>query len=281
MMAFIHKIRGAGRYVLPALFMLAIFWGAAVQTSPPPRPIDLAPDVVIPSAVQVVLYGGDRFLAANVEQIRAAASGEWSVNDGAGYRLRAHRVVSQLNPCHEDNYWFGNAALSFGGAVDAGSELLGRASQCRFWDDLPPFLYGFNHRFFKLDAVTARKAIEIAADRATTNAPVLRQLAIIITVNTIKDAKAARAMLQMERDKSRDPILHKLLDQRIERMNGLIILREAKAEYERRFGVVLTDPKDLLKNGVLKEFPKDPLRLGYRLERGEFVLETLKVEGFN
>jgi hypothetical protein len=237
--------------------------------------------VVLPAAAQVMVYGGDRFLGANIEQIRAAASGLGLAGGGSDYRLRAHRVVAQLNPCHEDNYWFGNAALSFGGSPDAGSELLGRASQCRFWDEMPPFLYGFNQRFFRLDAIAARKAIELAADRATTNAPGFRQLAILITINTIKDAKAAIAMLQYEREKAQDPILRGLLDQRIQRMNGLLTLREAKVEYERRFRTPLDDPKKLLLTGLLSAFPEDPLHLGYEFKDGEFHLMQLKVDGFN
>jgi hypothetical protein len=42
-------------------------------------------------------------------------------------------VVVQLNPCHEDNYYQGNALLTWGGAVAEGNELLKRATDC-----LPP-----------------------------------------------------------------------------------------------------------------------------------------------
>lgn len=237
--------------------------------------------MVVPAVVQVILYGGDRFLAASVESVRAAVSGSELEGRDGGYRLRAHRVVSRLNPCHLDNYWIGNAALSFGGAPDAGSELLGRATQCRFWDEMPPFMYGFNQKFFKLDVEQARKAIELAADRATTNAAGFRQLAILMTVSSIKDANAAVDMLRYERDNSRDASLRALLDKRIERMQGLVTLREAKKAYEDRFGKRLTDPAQLLQTGLLAKMPQDPLRLGYEFRDGEFHLYQLKVEGFN
>ena len=241
----------------------------------------LNPQVVVPATAQVLLYGGDRFLAASIESVRAAASGHDFDGEKSNYRLRAHRVVSQLNPCHQDNYWIGNSSLSFGGAPDAGLELLGRASQCRFWDEMPPFLYGFNQKFFRLDSVKARKAVELAADRATTNAAGFRQVAILMTVSAVKDAQAATAMLIAERDASRDPKLREMLDKRILRMKGLVALRGAQRDYEAKVGKRLDDPQRLLTAGVLASFPQDPMGLGYVFRDGEFYLQQIKVDGFN
>lgn len=238
-------------------------------------------DVVIPAAAQVVLYGGDRFLAASVESVRAAASGEVLQGEQGSYRLRAHRIVSQLNPCHEDNYWVGNAALSWGGAAQEGSELLGRASQCRFWDELPPFLYGFNMKFFSKDVARGRAAVELAADRATVNAAGFRQIAIMMTVNAIKDAYAAREMLTLERDRARDPKLKVMLERRIDRINGLVVLIDAQRVFEKRFGRPLKNPEELLQSGTLKAYPSDPLKLGYEFVGGEFRLKQLQISGIN
>lgn len=264
--------------IVASLVFTAGVWyrGTSIASSP-----EQSTEVIVPALVQIVLYGGDRFLAANVESVRASASGHSLEGREGGYRIRAHRVVAQLNPCHEDNYWIGNAALSFGGAPDTGSELLGRATQCRFWDELPPFLYGFNQKFFRFDAIKARKAIELAADRATTNAAGFRQIAIMMTINTIKDAHAALGILRYERDRARDAKLRAMLDQRIERMLGLVTLREAQKAYEVRFGKRLVDPSQLLQTGLLAEIPQDPLRLGYEFRDGEFYLQQLKVDGFN
>lgn len=237
--------------------------------------------VVVPAAVQVVLYGGDRFLAASVESVRAAASGRELEASQGSYRLRAHRVVAQLNPCHEDNYWIGNAALSFGGAYDLGTELLLRAIRCRYWDEMPPFLYGFNQKFFKSDIEKARRAFELAADRATTNAAGFRQMAIMVSVNALNDAGAALAMLQSERDSTRDPKLRAMLDRRVERMRALLALRAARKAYEDRFGTRLEKPAQLIQAGILKELPRDPMRIGYELRDGEFHFRQLKIPGLN
>ena len=146
---------------------------------------------------------------------------------------------------------------------------------------MPPFLYGFNQKFFRLDSVKARKAVELAADRATTNAAGFRQVAILMTVSAVKDAQAATAMLIAERDASRDPKLREMLDKRILRMKGLVALRGAQRDYEAKVGKRLDDPQRLLTAGVLASFPQDPMGLGYVFRDGEFYLQQIKVDGFN
>lgn len=273
----------AGRFalivgVVSASLFVMVAWQRGLTTPMGEPP---GAQVVVPAIAQVVMYGGDRFLAASVESVRAAASGQNLDGQEGGYRRRAHRVVSQLNPCHEDNYWIGNAALSFGGASEAGSELLGRASQCRFWDELPPFLYGFNQKFFNQNPVLARQAIELAADRSPKNAAGYRQIALMMTVNNMKDAHAALAMLVDERDRAKDPKLKQLLNRRVERLRGLVTLREARKAYEERFGKPLSDPIELIHKKVLDDLPVDPMRLGYELRDGEFYLKQLGVDGLN
>ena len=68
--------------------------------------------VVISAPILIALHGGDRFLAANLETIRLASTGVDGGFVDAGYLVRAQRVVSELNPCHEDNYYLANGLLS-------------------------------------------------------------------------------------------------------------------------------------------------------------------------
>jgi hypothetical protein len=263
-------------------FFLLVFFLAAWHRGLTMGPtFEQPPQVVVPAAVQVMMYGGDRFLAASVESVRAAASGRSLEAKQGGYRLRAHRVVAQLNPCHEDNYWIGNAALSFGGASDSGTELLQRAIRCRFWDEVPPFLYGFNQKFFYSDPVKARWGMETAADRSTTNAAGFRQIGIMMTVNSLNDAKAAMAMLEFERDRTRDSKLRQMLDGRIERLQGLLVLREAQRTYEDRFRKPLEYAEQLVQSGTLKALPKDPMGLGYDYKNRVFNLGKVTVDGLN
>ena len=238
--------------------------------------------VVMSAPVQLLLTGGDRFLAANIESIRAVATtsdNPEAAEANASFAIRARRVVAQLNPCHEDNYYLGNALLTWGGAVSEGNDLLKRATDCRTWDELPPFFHGFNQYFFLHDVEGARVSLEIAASRATDNAASFRKFAIMLAAGELKDDSAALDFLQRERAQTADPKLQGMLDKRIARLQGLITLRAAQQRYEARFGQPLTNPKALIDSGELEAFPNDPLRIGYEFVDGRFRLKELKVAG--
>ncbi len=235
--------------------------------------------VVVSAPVQLLLYAGDRFLGANLEAMRVAVAGaETTVDANAACLIRAHRVVSQLNACHEDNYYLGNALLTWGGAQEDGNEVLRRATECRFWDEFPPFFHGVNLFFFQKDPEAARRILDIAAERATDNAAALRKLGIMITAGEIRDDRMALAYLTQEREQSNDPKLREMLGKRAVRLQGLIRLREAQAEFESHFGRSLAHPSELLRTGILDTFPTDPLRLGYEFVDGSFQLKEMKLE---
>ena len=250
-----------------------------IGTEPPPVVFDR---VVVSAPVQLLLTGGDRFLAANIESIRAAATtsdNPEAAEANASFAIRARRVVAQLNPCHEDNYYQGNALLTWGGAVAEGNDLLKRATECRTWDEIPPFFYGFNQYFFLHDVEGARASLEIAAERATDNAAGFRKFAIMLAAGELKDDSAALDFLQQERTQTSDPKLQGMLDKRIARLQGLITLRAAQQRYEARFGQPLTNPQALIDSGELEAFPNDPLRIGYEFADGRFRLKELKIAG--
>jgi hypothetical protein len=267
------------RWHVPAFTLSAIvlFWlTVAMQNNVTTRQHERPAEIVVAGPTQVLLYGGDRFLAANIEAIRAAASA--TANEAQGFRLRAHQSVSRLNPCHEDNYWIGNAALSWGGAEEQGFELLSNAMHCRYWDEWPAFFYGFNQNFFLHNLPEARKALELAAQRSQSNAAVFQTFSLMLAAGEIDDTRAAIEMLQRERDKAKDPKLRDMLDKRVVRLNGLLTLRDAQATFEKRYKRPLAEAKELLESGLLESFPDDPLELGYEFRDHTFHLHQLKVE---
>lgn len=237
--------------------------------------------VVLPAEAQVFLFGGDRFLAADIEYVRAAMSGGTMRPDEASFRLRAHLVVSQLNPCHEDNYWVGNAELTWGGGQDDSNVLLRRAIACRTWEEWPSFYYGFNQYFFKKNIDEAVRAFELAAQRTNDqkNATSFRTIAVMLKAGQIDDIRMAIELLKEEKRKAKDPKFIASLDKRIERLNGLLILRNASIAYAKKLGRPLTNPQDLLREKIIDRFPVDPLGIGYELLDGEFKLRYLKNEG--
>ena len=235
--------------------------------------------VVIAAPVLLVLFGGDRFLAANIEAKRLAATGvDWGLAD-TGYLTRAQLEVAALNPCHEDNYYLANGLLTWGGADREGTEVLRRAMDCRFWDELPAFFYGFNQAFFNKDVAEASRALELAAQRATANAAGFRKLAVMLQAESFADEQLALNYLVNQRDAARDdPKLQQMLDKRVVRLQGLVALRAAQRRFEAG-GKPLRDLQQLVDVGLLGSIPDDPMRLGYELHDGRITLKKLKIAG--
>lgn len=258
------------------LFSAASQWRG--QTPAPAVPIAEG-RVVIAAPVLVVLFGGDRFLAASLETIRLAATGVDRGQTDTDYLVRAQQVVAELNPCHEDNYYLANGLLTWGGADRVGGVVLRRAMRCRSWDEWPAFFYGFNQAFFYKNIAEASRALELAAQRATDNAAGFRKLAIMLQTDSFADEELALDYLTHQRDAASDPKLRGMLDKRVVRLQGLVALRAAQRRYEARFGQPLTNPKALIDSGELEAFPNDPLRIGYEFTDGRFRLKELKIAG--
>ncbi len=259
-----------------ALFAAIAAWRAQqpLQLTPPL----LADRVVIPAPLLVALHGGDRFLAADLETMRLAATGLDDRGVDTGYLVRAQREVARLNPCHEDNYYLANGLLTWGGAVEQGNEVLRAAVECRFWDEFPPFFYGINLSFFQRDNEAAARVLEIGAQRSTGNAAAMQRLAIMLRAEQFADERLALNYLTQQRDSSTDPKLKDMLDKRVIRLQGLITLREAQRHYEAEHGP-LANLEQLLAAGIIDSLPDDPLRLGYELRDGNIELKKLRIAG--
>lgn len=258
-----------------ACLAACVYWGTVLLHETSSLEVqDASPEVVLPAPAQVLLYFGDRFLAGNVEQIRAMAL--TGATSRKHYLLRSHIAVSELHPCHEDNYWIGNASLSWGGAVDQGFILLDNATRCRFWDEWPPFFYGFNQNFFLGDVAEARRLVAIAASRSEHNKAMFQTYSTMLAANKINNMGMALKMLEQERDQAEDEKLKERLSQRVIRLQGLITLRDAQTSYEKKFHKKLVNPKSLLDQGFLEKYPEDPLKVGYEFRDGAFHLKQIK-----
>lgn len=256
---------------------LVIFWMATwLQDKQVGSYQEKSAAIAISAPVQTIIFGGDRFFAANIEAIRAAASS--IAEDAHGFRLRAHLEVSRLNPCHEDNYWVGNAALSWGGAEEQGFQLLKNAIHCRYWDEWPAFFYGFNQHFFRKNTNKARWAIDLAAQRSKENAAAFRNFSIMLAAGDIDDARVALEMIEQEHAQASDPKLRGMLSKRVIRLQGLLLLRDAQAQYERKFQRALAAPADLISSEIIEAFPGDPLGIGYNFDGQTFHLHQLDIQ---
>ncbi|WP_312357891.1 hypothetical protein [Stutzerimonas balearica] len=271
----------AHRSLLVALLGFALF--AALAIWRPQQPVTLTPAffadrVVIPAPLLVVLYGGDRFLAADLEVMRLAATGMDDRGVDTDYLVRAQREVARLNSCHEDNYYLANGLLTWGGAVEQGNEVLRAAIKCRFWDEFPPLFYGINLSFFQHDNEEAARVLEIGAQRSTQNAAAMLKLAVMLRAEQLANERLALNYLTQQRDSATDPKLRDMLSKRVIRLQGLIDLRAAQQRYEAAHGA-LSELEQLITAGLLAELPIDPLRLGYELRNGRIELKKLKIAG--
>ncbi|MGE6530653.1 hypothetical protein ACQKEM_16890 [Pseudomonas sp. NPDC077382] len=259
-----------------ALFAVIAAWRAQ-------QPVRLTPQlsadrVVIPAPLLVVLHGGDRFLAADLETMRLAATGMDDRGVDTSYLVRAQREVARLNPCHEDNYYLANGLLTWGGAVEEGNEVLRAAVQCRFWDEFPPFFYGINLSFFQHNNEEAARVLEVGAERSSQNAAPMRKLAVMLRAEQFADERLALNYLIQQRDSTADPKLRDMLDKRVVRLQGLIELREAQRRYEGEHGPLIS-LEQLVEQRLIDSLPEDPLRLGYELRDGRIELKKLKIAG--
>jgi hypothetical protein len=267
--------------LLLALLGFAAFAGIAFWRAQQPLPVEHAQmqdRVVISAPILLALYGGDRFLAADLEVMRLAATGMQDGQSDTNYLIRAQQVVAQLNACHEDNYYLANGLLTWGGAVGEGNQVLHAAVQCRTWDYIPAFFYGVNLAFFQRDVVEAQRILELGAQRSPENAASLRKLAVMLQAETFADEQLAFDYLTRQRDAASDPKLRAMLDKRVVRLQGLVDLREAQRRFEAKNGA-LTSLEQLVESGLLPALPDDPLRLGYELREGQIVLKKLKIAG--
>lgn len=264
-----------------ALVSFALFAGIAAWRVQ--QPVALTPQldagrVVIPAPLLLLLNGGDRFLAADLETMRLSATGTDARGVDTVYLIRAQKEVSRLNRCHEDNYYLANGLLTWGGAVEEGNEVLRAAVECRFWDEFPPFFYGINLSFFQHNNEAAARMLEIGAARSTQNSAAMRKLAVMLRAEQFADERLALNYLIHQRDSAADPKLRDMLDKRVIRLQGLIALREAQRRYEQTHGP-LTSLDQLIEQHMIESLPTDPLRLGYELLDGHVELKKLKIAG--
>lgn len=268
------------RFLIPCIVVLAysifVMGGHSISKS---RKIEVPDSVVLPPTLQTVLYLGDQYLAANVEATRVLMTGGPVEGIEQDYYERLQRAVALLNPCHEDNYYVANAILGWGGSADEAIAILRGASACRYWDEIPPFFLGYNLYVFKHQNLLAKQAVFQAAERASSNRAAFLRMGILFEAETYPDLHAAQQFLETQREQAKDPKLRQLLDQRIGRLQGLIVLQDAQAVFEKRYRKKLEQPSQLISSGILAEFPNDPVRLGYVFENGHFGLKEVKIRG--
>lgn len=230
---------------------------------------DLGTSVKLPIFADVMLTGGDRFLAANVSTVRAmVAFVEPQANTPEGLAVigALQEDVSRLNPGHEDNYYLAAASLIGTPGHAQGQRILRRAIDARPFDYLPPFFYAVNRMFYDRAPIDGAHWLRIAAarnndeeDRANMEKIAARWL--------VKggDPEMAASVLDMLAQQARTPSLREHFVKRAQQARDLLDLQRAVQRYSERYGRPPGKMEDLVTTGILARLPKDPFGNGYEL----------------
>jgi hypothetical protein len=254
------------RILLAGLLALLIYVAGISQVRK--TPLARGPEtmeVALPPQFQVFLAMGDRHLAANIEVFRALVL---TINDKDRATLKVlsevQRGASALNPAHEDNYYIAQAILPWQGFVEPAQYIESRAMDSRPWDFLPGFFYAFNRYYFEQKPHEAAEILFRAADRLPKKEGVLEMAAR--WQERGEDTELAIRMIRAMQESSRNQKLKANLQARIDRLEGLIALRQAASAYVKRYGRAPARLADLVASGEMARLPDDPLGLGYGLD---------------
>lgn len=224
--------------------------------------------VTLPLFVQVVLAGGDRYLAASWAAIRALVT-ETVRMSADDYRVLAEvqQDASWLNPAHEDNYYIAAAILPWEGQLDPAQVILRRATPARFYDYQPAFYYAFNLLHFKADGLAAAEWLRQAAPKLSNpdERLILENTAARWLDRTEDLDLAARIVDAMAAQTQRKDFAN-YLHMRSQRLRDLALLRRTAIDYANRHGAPPGELSDLVQAGLLQKLPVDPLGFGFALD---------------
>lgn len=256
--------------LLAVVYVLAV---GRVSALPYPRAEDGA-RVAVPRWVQVIMVGGDRYLAANVGFFRALLVGGGRLSEGSYPILaRVQADVALLNPAHEDNYYLATAILPWQGELKSTQLILSQAIASRHHDVLPPFFYAFNQWYFLHDIPGAVRHLQLAAERETDVGNRVALLGMVAGWSERgHDRHIAIVILRAMAEQSRHPQVREYLLQRVGRLVRLDELEQAVAQFRQRQGRPPRVLEELVGAGLIRQVPRDPLGKVFRIDSTGQVL---------
>ena len=240
-------------------------------------------EVALPLFVQVVMTGGDRFLAANLGSIRALITESAKMHPDEYLILGKVQVdASWLNPAHEDNYYTASAVLPWNGQVDAAQTVLHRASLARPFDYQPSFYYAFNLVHFKNRPAEAAEWLRAAAAKLPDEEERLIMESFAVRwLDRSDDLGMVIAVVESMAKQAKRKDFRNYLQQRVQRLRGLLSLREAASVFLQKNGYPAQSLEQLVGAGLIASIPDDPFGKGYALDsKGIPVFKGVKVDEY-
>lgn len=223
--------------------------------------------VTLPRFVQVLMSGGDRFLAANTGAIRALVADTAKLDPPRMAVLgRVQSDVAQLNPAHEDNYYVAAAILPWSGQLEASEFILHEAALARPFDTGPGFQYGFIQFYFRKNPILGADWLRFAATRTNDELERLQLEALASSwYSRAPSAENAISLLETMARNARYSALRAHLERRIARLRNLQILDKALDSYKTRTGHRPNTLQELVSAGLIRSIPPDPFGQAYGL----------------
>lgn len=240
-------------------------------------------EIALPLFVQVIMTGGDRFLAANLGSIRAL------ITESARMRPDEYKILAKvqadaswLNPAHEDNYYVASAILPWNGQVDAAQTVLRRASLVRPFDYQPAFYYAFHLVHFKGDAAGASQWLSTAAAKLPdSDERLIMENFAARWLDKAEDIGLAIAVVESMAQQAKRKDFRDYLLQRAQRLRGLLSLRQAASAFQLKTGRPPQSLEQLVDGGMIAEIPADPFGVGYALDsRGNPIFGGVRVDEY-
>lgn len=224
--------------------------------------------VTLPVFVQVVLAGGDRYLAASWATIRALVTETFKMGP-EDFRVLAlvQQDASWLNPAHEDNYYTATAILPWEGQVEAAQVILRRATLARFYDYQPAFYYAFNLVHFTGDYLAASEWLLQAAPKLPKpDERLLLENFAARWLDRTQDVEFAARIVEAMAKQAKRKDFADYLRLRAQRLRDLAVLRRAAIVYSDRHGKPLVELSELVRAGLVAKLPVDPFGFGFGVD---------------
>ena len=224
--------------------------------------------VALPRFVQVIMSGGDRYLAANLSGFRALVASTETMSDD-NYRIQGivQSDAAWLNPAHEDNYYVAAAILPWNDQLEAGQFVLRQATNARSFDWQPPFFYAFNVLHFLKNPVEAAKWLRIAGQHSRDEAEQIQlQQMAAAWVSKGEDLELAVRMHRAMAKETKNKAFAAFLEKRALRLENLLAIERAVARYRELFGSAPAGIALLVERGLLPAVPVDPFGLQYTID---------------
>ena len=244
------------------------------------RPIAIRAGHVPDGRLLSIVSGDLRYMLADIIVMKSLFyfgtlyDADGNVVSRPDYRQLYNNLAQSLkmDPYNEEVYYFAQAIFTWEvGRVKETNGLLEYGMKYRRKDWQLPFWIGFNNFYFLGDYENAAGYFKLAAELSKMD--VFARLAAKCLHHSGQD-KVAIAFLDSMIAGANDDNVRQLYLKRKIALERFVSLKDAVAQYRRRFAVAPVSLEDLVRRGVIESVPVDPLGGRFYLDENGVVKST-------